>query len=107
MATTRKPKTPEQIARRHAAAQARREAKKKAIPVTDATRKLLQAGFKQLMERFEAGTLTYNQADNLISLTTRKAPSKAELEAKLAKERAKLARLEAALAAATGKGSKK
>lgn len=98
---TRKPRTPEQIAARKAKSKARREARKQFIPVTDENRALLQAGFASLMDAFEKGQLDFNHADNLIALRIRKQQTPEQLQAKLEKERKKLARLEAALKAAT------
>ncbi len=97
----KKMKTPEQIAARRAKSKARREAKKAFIPVTDENLNRLKANFKSLIAQYQAGKLSYKEAGNLypISVRTRTAStlSKEELEAKIAKQQARLARLEAAL----------
>lgn len=93
----KKERTQEQIEARRAKSKERREARKEAIPVTDANRATLEAGFKALMAQFEAGTLSIKAAGQLWSQPKTTNLSKAELEAKVAKEKARLARLEALL----------
>ena len=92
-------KTPEQIAARRAKSKARREAKKAFMPVTDENTAALKAGFKTLMAAYQAGKLSYKAAASLVSTrtTTASSLSKEEIEAKIAKQKARLARLEQAL----------
>lgn len=92
-------KTPEQIAARKAKSKARREAKKAFIAISDDNLNTLKANFKALVAKYQAGTLTIKEAGSLWTPATR-IPStltKEELEAKIAKQQARLARLEAAL----------
>ena len=94
-------KTAEQIAARKAKSKARREAKKTFIPVTDENLNRLKANFKTLMARYQDGKLSYKDAGNLFPISVRirtaNTLTKEELEAKIAKQAARLARLEAAL----------
>lgn len=92
-------KTAEQIAARKAKSKARREAKKAFIPVNDENLNTLKTNFKALVAKYQAGTLSIKEAGSLWKVSTR-IPStltKEELEAKIAKQQARLARLEAAL----------
>lgn len=91
-------KTAEQIAARRAKSKARREAKKAFIEVNDDNLNTLKANFKTLVAKYQAGTLSIKEAGSLWTVPTRTSSlSKEELEAKIAKQQARLARLEAAL----------
>lgn len=94
-----KVRTEEQIAARRAKSKARREAKKAIIQNTEANKKVLESNFKALMARFERGELTIKDAGQLWSIPSRTFShlTPAQIEAKIEKERAKLARLEEAL----------
>ena len=92
-------KTQEQILARRAKSKARREAKKAIIEPTDANLERLKSNFKAIVAKFQAGELSIKDAgplwvvpnSNLRSLTQE------QLQAKIEKQRAKLARLEEAL----------
>ena len=92
-------KTAEQIAARKAKSKARREALLAFIPVTDENLNSIKANFKSLMARYQDGKLCYKDAGNLypVTIRVRNTLSKEELEARIAKQKARLARLEAAL----------
>lgn len=92
-------KTAEQIAARKAKSKARREAKKAFIAISDDNLKTLKANFKALVAKYQAGTLTIKEAGSLWQAPTRISSTltKEELEARIAKQQARLARLEAAL----------
>ena len=93
-------KTLEQIAARKAKSQARREAKKAMIPVMDSNLETIKANFKALVAKYQEGKLSIKDAGPLwkpTSTRNTKMLSKEELEARIAKQKARLARLEAAL----------
>ena len=92
-------KTPEQIAARKAKSKARREAKKEIIAVSDANLATLKDNFKTLITKYQNGQLTIKEAGSLWKVSTRNttALTKEQLEEKIKKQQARLARLEAAL----------
>ena len=92
-------KTAEQIAARKAASKARRDAKKAIIEVNEANLATLKANFKVIVGKYQAGQLTIKEAGSLWKAPVRVANtlSKEELTARIAKQQARLARLEAAL----------
>ena len=92
-----KVKTEAQIEARRAKSKERREAKKAIIEVNEGNLNQLKANFKALIAKFERGELTIKEAGALYSLPKSNKMSQEELQAKIEKQRARLARLEAAL----------
>lgn len=92
----KKERTPEQIAARRAKSKERREAKRAIIEPTEANLATIKANFKVLLGKFERGELSIKDAGPLFTLPKNKM-SNEELQAKIEKQRARLARLEAAL----------
>lgn len=94
-----KTRTEEQIAARRAKSKARREAKKAVIPNNESNLEKLKSNFKALLAKFERGELTIKEAGSLwvVPKSNFSSLTSEQLEAKIAKEKAKLARLEQAL----------
>lgn len=94
-----KVKTEEQIAARRAKSKARREAKKAIIEVNDANLEKLKANFKAIVAKFQAGELSIKDAGPLWNMPSNnlRTLTPEQLQAKIEKQRARLARLEEAL----------
>lgn len=92
-------KTAEQIAARRAKSKARREAKKAIIEVNDANLEKLKSNFKAIVEKFKAGELSIKDAGPLWSMPSNnlRGLTQEQLQAKIEKQKARLARLEEAL----------
>ena len=97
--TMSKIRTEEQIAARRAKSKARREAKKAIIPVTDDNLEKLKANFKAIVAKFQAGELSIKDAGPLWNMPSHNLNrlTQEQLQAKIEKQRARLARLEEAL----------
>lgn len=92
-------KTAEQIAARRAKSKARREAKKAIIEVNDANLEKLKSNFKAIIAKFQAGELSIKDAGPLWVQPTNnlRGLTQEQIQAKIEKQRARLARLEEAL----------
>lgn len=97
--TMKKERTPEQIAARRAKSKARREAKKALIEVNEANLEKLKANFKAIVAKFQAGELSIKDAGPLWNMPSHNLNrlTQEQLQAKIEKQRARLARLEEAL----------
>lgn len=92
-------RTPEQIAARRAKSKARREAKKALIEVNEANLEKLKANFKAIIAKFQAGELSIKDAGPLWNMPSNNLRhlTQEQLQAKIEKQKARLARLEEAL----------
>lgn len=92
-------RTPEQIAARRAKSKARREAKKALIEVNEANLEKLKSNFKAIVAKFQAGELSIKDAGPLWNMPNNslRGLTQEQLQAKIEKQRARLARLEEAL----------